>query len=70
MATLKELKDALKGRKLFVWVNVFGEDGGYIPAPKEKFLNAIGADVAHYRGGLHNDTAVDMRIDGDSVYVG
>ena len=47
----------------FVWVNIFGDDGEYVKTSKAALLRAIGADVHHRDGGLHDTTPVVAAYD-------
>lgn len=60
--THAEFENAIKGRKLYVWVVAFvgHEDGEYIQAIKADFLAVCS----------QNTLRIDARIEGDKVYVG
>ena len=68
--TLGKVKQAMKGRKLFVWVTMFGNQGELIEVSKSKFLSAIGADVSFENDGLHDDTTINAKILKNAIYIG
>lgn len=71
LTTAGQLRVALKTAKtVYVWCNVWGEDGEYVQVTKAALVRAMSLEPnegAH--GGVPDCREVKARLDGDELYV-
>lgn len=69
--TLADLLAAIKTAKtIYVWANITGEDGAYIPVTKTALRTALNADIPYEEGGAHRHSTVsDFDVEGDTLYI-